>query len=193
MILSRRVIERTRTWRLTIGLLVPLTLGLFSSGAPARAGLMINATFESSVTSLSNAASVESAFNYAAQQFENLFSDNINVNITVKAVAGTGTLGESSTSLLGALNYAQTRTEMINDVKSADDATAVASLPSADPTGGGLFDFAKAEAKALGIIADDHTNDGTFTFGSGFSYTFDPNNRAVAGEIDFIGVAEHDF
>jgi len=35
--------------------------------------------------------------------------------------------------------------------------------------------------------------DGTFTFGTTFSYTFDPNNRAVFGKIDFFGVAAHEF
>src|SRR4029077_15802043 len=33
----------------------------------------------------------------------------------------------------------------------------------------------------------------TFTFGGGFSYTYDPANRAVPGKIDFIGVAMHEF
>src|SRR5205814_494826 len=32
-----------------------------------------------------------------------------------------------------------------------------------------------------------------FTFGGGFSYTYDPANRAVSGKIDFIGVAMHEF
>jgi hypothetical protein len=35
-------------------------------------------------------------------------------------------------------------------------------------------------------------SDGTFTFGAGFNYTFDPNNRAVSGAYDFIGVATHE-
>src|SRR5207237_4488824 len=32
-----------------------------------------------------------------------------------------------------------------------------------------------------------------FTFGGGFSYTYDPANRAVPGKADFIGVAMHEF
>ena len=44
----------------------------------------------------------------------------------------------------------------------------------------------------MGVLPNDLSNDGTFTFGGGFSYTYDPNNRAVAGKFDFIGVAMHE-
>jgi hypothetical protein len=30
------------------------------------------------------------------------------------------------------------------------------------------------------------------TIGAGYSFTFDPNNRAVPGKYDFIGIAEHE-
>ena len=69
----------------------------------------------------------------------------------------------------------------------------MASLGATDPTNGGALLVSTAEGKALGLVgANNAASDGTFTFGSGFSYTFDPNHRAVAGEIDFIGVAEHE-
>src|SRR5207245_1188355 len=62
------------------------------------------------------------------------------------------------------------------------------------PIGSAHMDLvARAEAKALRLRADDFTIDGTFTFGGGFSYTYDPANRAVAGKFDFIGVAMHEF
>jgi hypothetical protein len=56
-----------------------------------------------------------------------------------------------------------------------------------------MYLVTRAEAKALRLRADDFTIDGTFTFGGGFSYTYDPANRAVFGKIDFIGVAMHEF
>jgi hypothetical protein len=63
----------------------------------------------------------------------------------------------------------------------------------ADPTMGGKFFINYAEAKALGLRpANDSANDGTVTFGTGFKFTFDPNNRAVKGQYDFIGVMEHE-
>jgi hypothetical protein len=51
---------------------------------------------------------------------------------------------------------------------------------------------ARADAKALGLIPSDAVNDGTFTFNRTLAYTFNPANRMVAGQFDFIGVAEHE-
>jgi hypothetical protein len=75
---------------------------------------------------------------------------------------------------------------------SAAGAIAGANLPVADPTGGGSFVFASAEAKALGLISDNLNTDGIFTFSNSAPYTFDPNNRAVPGAFDWIGIAEHE-
>jgi hypothetical protein len=76
---------------------------------------------------------------------------------------------------------------------SADGTTSVASLPVADPTNGGRFVATKAQSKALGLRADDATNDGTYTFSKDRDYTFDPAHRQVPGKYDFIGVSEHEF
>lgn len=169
---------------------------LLAAALPAPA-LTINPTFDASLLANLSAADVtsaENAFVYAASQFTALFNDPVQINIRLSAVAGTGILGQSSTSLLGVLTYAQTRTTLIGDATTANDATAIASLGAADPTGGASANFlvSRAQGKALGLIASDATIDGTFTFGAGFSYTYDPLNRAVAGKFDFIGIAEHE-
>ena len=49
-----------------------------------------------------------------------------------------------------------------------------------------------AEAKALGLMGPNANFDGTVTFGAAFQFTYDPNNRAVFGEYDIIGLAEHE-
>ena len=140
-----------------------------------------------------NVAAAQAAFDYAAAQFQSLYGDPIQINIRLAASPGTSILGQSSTSLLGTLTYAQTRTALINDATTANDATAVASLGLANPTGAASnFLFSRAQAKALNLIASDAVNDGTFTFGAGFSYAFNPLNRAVPGQFDFIGIAEHE-
>jgi autotransporter-associated beta strand protein len=165
-------------------------LGSAARSAPA---VTVVPTYDATVTSDPRSAQIQNAFNYVCLQFKNLYSDPVNINITVKTVAGTGTLGQSSTSLLGTNTYAQVRTALIGDASSADDTTANASLPSSpDPTGGGAFLYSRAESKALGIIASDSANDGTFTFGAGHTYTFDPTSRAVGGAFDFMGVAAHE-
>jgi hypothetical protein len=168
---------------------------------PLSRALTINLSYDSSVTSLSNAAGYEAATNYAAQQLSQLFSDPINVNITVSATNDTSVLGTSNTTVLGTVQYATVRAALAADstLGDASDAAAVASLGAADPTNGGNFYLASAQAKALKLIPNNSSSDGSFTFGTnplGIStnnaYTLDPNNRAVQGRYDFIGIAEHE-
>ncbi len=129
---------------------------------------------------------------YAAQQYEDLFTNPITINITVNSVPGTATLGESheifssTTSTLG-YGYSQVKSALRSDPDFS------AFLPNADPTDGGTFLISNPEAKALGFLpANDPSTDGTFTFGTGYDYTYSPSDRAVSGEMDFIGVAEHE-
>lgn len=158
--------------------------------------LTINTTFDPTVTGAANAASIISAFNYAANQFQLQYSDPITLNFTV--AAGTTGLGGSSTSLVGFFSYSQIRTALISDQTahpSANGAISIASLPATDQTGaqpGSGWATSRAQAKALGLLGSSASSDGTFTFNNTLAYTFDPNNRAVAGQFDFIGVAEHE-
>lgn len=175
-----------------------LAAGILSSllADNVHAGLVINPTWDPSLAANLSAAdvtNVHNAFNYAAQQFQNRFADNVTININVAAVAGTGTLGQSTTWLVGTQTYSQVRSALLADATTANDVTANASLGLTSPTGSGSnYIFSRAQAKALGLIASDLTLDGTFTFGAGHSYTYDPLNRAVSGKYDFIGVAEHE-
>jgi hypothetical protein len=85
------------------------------------------------------------------------------------------------------------RSDLLADSKTANDVAAYSNLPLTDPSGGRPFIASIANARALGIFpAVDGTLDGTVTLGNDNIYTFDPNNRAVAGAFDFIGVAEHE-
>jgi hypothetical protein len=151
----------------------------------AKANLIINLTFDAGVSAQAQAATI-----YVAQQYESLFSDPIHVNVEV--AAGDSGLGGSSTKLVGFADYDQVKAVLTADATSAADAAAVLSLGPVDPTGGANFLFSSAQAKALGLLPDDPTTiDGTFTYNSTLTYTFDPNNRGTGG-FDFIGVAEHE-
>lgn len=168
---------------------VLLVLGM---GMQAQA-LTIALSYDSSVTSLANADAVESAMTYVAQQFQTLYSDPITININVMSVAGTSTLGQSSTYLQYS-SFSAITGALSSDSQTANDAMAVANLPSTDPiTGAHDYIVPLAQAKALGLRpADDPYTDGIFAFGAGYTYTFDPNNRAVSGAFDFIGLAQHE-
>jgi hypothetical protein len=170
----------------------------FMAVPPAQA-LTINLIPDPSLAANLSAADVtnaENAFTYAAQQLESDYSDPVTINITLAAEAGTALLGGSNTSYVLS-TYSGVRNALINDNvlhPSPDGTTSLGNLPATDPTGGSgtRFLLSRAEAKALGVLASDNTTDGTFTFGAGYSYTYDPNNRAVPGMFDFIGLAEHE-
>jgi hypothetical protein len=172
------------------------SLALFTmlvAGRPAQANIVINPTYDdaSFVAAGFNPTDVHAGFDLARAAFQNTFTDPIHVNILVQA--GTTGLGASSTKLLGFLSYSQVRSALIADNTanpSADGNTSVASLGVADPTGGGGFVVARAQAKALGLIGDDLVNDGTFTFSKSVLFTWD--STAAPGKFDFVGVAEHE-
>lgn len=156
--------------------------------------MIINPTYDASITNLSNATQVEAAFAAAAQTFENLYTNNITVNITVYFSSGVG-LGESSTSLVGHPTYSQLTNALRAARTTAADSNSVASLPASNPIGSSGWWVPRPQAKALGILGvspNDTAEDGSIYFASTVSYTFDATNRAVSGKYDFIGVAEHE-
>ena len=159
--------------------------------------LTINLSFDASFDASfgPNASQARTAATYAAQQLEALFSDPINVNVTLKGSAGTSIFGASNPVASGFYSYDLIRNSLIADAKGANDASAILSLPSKDPNGARLLSgylTTSAEAKALGLLADNHSSDGSITLGAGYKYAFDPGNRAVAGEYDFIGLVQHE-
>jgi hypothetical protein len=172
-------------------LLLPAVAGL-GLGERAWAGMTIIPVYDSSVTSPPNAAiaaQVEAGFNYAAEQYQFAFSDPITVTITVKATSDPSIFTEFQSQLFTGYSYATVQNALIANATTADDFTAVTSLPAADPTGGSTFAINTCEARVLGLA--NTALSGTFTFGTGNSFTFDPLHRAVPGKYDFIGAAEH--
>jgi hypothetical protein len=180
-----------------------LLVCILASGLSARA-LIINVTYDTSVTSLAgpvtNAAAVEGAFNTAVQLFENQYTNNITVNITVYwgatgPFSGGIELGESQTQFLGLYQYSDITNALYAARVSSADSNSVLSLPATDPTGSDSWLSPSAEAKALGlpgIDPNDPGEDGAVGFAASVAYAFSPTNRAVAGKFDLIGVMEHE-
>ncbi len=180
-------------------------MGLFlffiAASIPGHASLIFNNTFNLTGNSTSLNANLspteitqwENAITYVESVFSGLYSDSITINIAINAAAGTGTLGESSTDVTNVGSYSTIKSALTSDASSADDSTAISNPLATDPTGGQTFWLSNAEAKALGLLpANSSDPDGSVTFGAGWNYTFDPSNRAVPGDFDFIGVAEHE-
>ena len=70
-----------------------------------------------------NAAAAQAAWIAAAQVFTTNFADNIHINITVDAVAGTNVFGQSSTPLLS-ISYPNLLAKVRSDAKTQNDQTA---------------------------------------------------------------------
>ena len=157
--------------------------------------LVINPTFTAAFTTNfgAKAAAAKAAWLAAAHVFTSNFADNIHINITVDAVAGTSIFGQSNTSLFS-IPYAKLRARMVADAKTHNDSVALGaagSMTTADPTAGaGTWWLTRAQAKALGFIPDDQSNDGTTTFGAGNHFTF--SGAIAPGTFDFQGIAAHE-
>jgi hypothetical protein len=188
--------------RARLALLALLVL-VVAAGRTASA-LNINLTFDTDANlmaaglSTADIANMKAACSYAVKQFTDRYNDPINVNIMVTATPGTNDFGSSTTFFTSVNSYAALRNAFASDSKTADDATTVGNGGSlqagADPIATThVYLVARAQAKALGLRPDDMQNDGIFNFGGGQSWTYDPNNRNVAGKFDFIGVAMHEY
>ena len=135
----------------------------------------------------------QDAWQAAADVYTAHFADDIHINITVDAVAGTSVFGQSSTSLLS-ISYADLRARVTADAKTQDDEIAIGpggSMTATDPTNGtGTWWLARSQAKALGQIPDDMSQDGTTRFGAGNPFTF--SGTIAPNTYDFQGVAAHE-
>ncbi len=122
-----------------------------------------------------NATAAKAAWEAAAEVFTSHFSDNIHINITVDAVPGTKALGESFANFLS-IPYADLFARVSANARTQNDQIAIGpggSMTAADPTNGaGTWCLTRPQAKALGFIPDDMSDDGGTTFGAGQPFTF---------------------
>ena len=177
------------------------TASLGMSGA-ANA-LVINPVYDSSITSLSNAALVEAAFNAVAHDYSTQLANPVTVNVGVSwgSVDGqalpSSAVGASVDRLYGYFSYAQVKGFLASSSASnpADTAMAAAikSLPTTAPSGTSRYLIASSEAKALGLVSANQSSlDGSIGFaGSTSGYSFSPASVGSA-TYDFSAVAAHE-
>jgi hypothetical protein len=149
-----------------------------------------NVSFDSTVNAVQQAA-VQAVANFFSVHFTDPVTIDINVSF---ANLGPGGLGASSYSL-PTHTFSQITTALANDSTSADDATAVASLPGADPvTGTHTWTMTPAEEMALGLIPDNGTtSDGSVRFSNTATFDYDRTDGITGGAFDFFGVVAHEF
>ncbi|HEY5233506.1 MAG TPA: NF038122 family metalloprotease [Verrucomicrobiae bacterium] len=167
--------------------------------------MTFNITYDSSVTSQTNAAQIETAFGVATQTLQALYTNSSSVNITVYwgavgPFSGGIALGRNQSQAIGYYTYVQLTNALRATRTTLADSNAVASLPANDPVAGNQWIMSQAEAKALGLstiyslaVNDSATSDGDVGFAFDVGYNFNPTNRAaVFTNYDFIAVAEHE-
>ncbi len=170
-----------------------------SSSSP---GFVIDATFDASITNLATSSptqysEITGAVTAAVDFLESVIVTPVTIGIDF-GFGNVGTqvldahdIGESTTELSMPYSYSTVRTALMNAATSADDGSSIAALGTADPTAGGNFAIPAAEAAALGLDSSSPFA-GYVGLSTTTNFDYDPNDRAVPGEIDAIGVLEHE-
>ncbi len=162
--------------------------------------MIINATYDSSVTSLSPTlqAQYEAAVAAAVKYYDQLIANPITVNITFSygEIEGqpvdASDAGESDFNT-GTYSYQQLlAAAQATDTTSSVQTTAAALLPATDPTNGaGTFVVNTAEAKVLGLSTYGVSVDGYVGLSSALSYSWSQSSIA-GGTYDAVGLLEHE-
>ncbi len=173
----------------TLGPAGLLMLACLAAAPDARA-LTINITYDSSITSLGNAATVQAAISSVAQQFEAAVANNITVNLNMAwgkvntSALTSGDVADTVVNAFGFYSYAQ--------VKSFLSGTA-GTLPTADPTGTGRFMIPQAQAKALNLSGVSYQSvDAYIGFSNTAPFAYDDSVAIPALSYDFKGIVSHE-
>jgi hypothetical protein len=177
------------------------------AGHSAQA-LVINAGFESSITSAANAAAIESSINTADHAIASLFTNPGTVNILFTTAAG-GFLGQSSNGLYGA-SYSGFTGLLAADAAAHPGnstlATAVANLSHGNDANGSRNIAATSALLRVGLGVTGATPcynaAGTFVGGCGQTYDavitlstsnpIDYTRPTVSGTYDAVRIVEHE-
>ena len=121
-------------------------------GLLAHGNLVINPTFDSTITSDPNAAIIENTISNVIAIYQASFSDPITVAITFQETSNG--LGASSTSYNMGISYSAIHTKLIAGATTANDKLALAHLPntSANPVNGSTtMELTLPNGRALGF------------------------------------------
>jgi hypothetical protein len=160
----------------------------------AGSGLVFVNTYLAGVT-----AAYHDAIIYAENELQSHFTNSVTIRVSYDfANLGAGFLASNSFFNTAQPSFATLKNALTTHATSADDIAAVNALPATAPsnthsssatTG---FLVAAGMARILGLSGASNNLDDALVLGNGFTWNFDPNNRAVAGEYDAIGAIEHE-
>jgi hypothetical protein len=171
-------------------------------GAPG--GLQITLDWDASVVDAPTG--FEQAVEAAAQFYCTMFDDPVSITLEVgwgeiTQDGNTQTITDPGEALGGPdsgkeFTYQQVIAVLLADASSAADFAAIASLEAEAAPGAPIY-IASAQEEVLGLLNRTIalSPDGSIGFSappSDFIYDFNPNDRSIPGEADFIGIAEHE-
>ncbi len=155
--------------------------------------LVINPTFDASITGDAHAATIESTINQAIQIYETAIADSITVNITFTEMSSG--LGENLTYYVPE-SYSSYLSALLAHENSTADAAALASLPAgpANPvTGGTTIDLRTPLARALGYSDASNANipmDSTISLNTSICNLSRPDSDS--SKFDLLAVTLHE-
>jgi hypothetical protein len=163
--------------------------------------MIINLLWDPSVTGANPPqAAFQQDIQIVASYLSGHFTDDITLNLHVGYgdVNGTalsaGNLGQSQFNV-HKYSYADYKSALASHQTTADDATAVASLPSSDPIPG-MHDFWVADplAAALGLLDVEAGTpiEGWVGFSNTLPFDYNRADGITAGQYDFIGTVAHE-
>ncbi|PWU08754.1 MAG: hypothetical protein C5B50_28965 [Verrucomicrobia bacterium] len=169
----------------------PASPQIYSKGPPTH--LTIVPTFDSTITSDPNAATIESTINAAIKVYEAAFSDNITVNIKFAEMVNPppGALGGSSTMGF-IISYSSYLSALNSHATTANDATALAHLaagPNNPVNGNANMSVASALVRALGM-SGSVSLDSTISFNIPICNL--NRNNIDPNKYDLMSVAMHE-
>lgn len=170
---------------LVLGIIAPATVIL-----PANANLIIDPTFDVSITSDPNAAAIENAINTTIGIYETDFTDPITVAIKFQEGGG---LGGSST-FFASVSYASYLAALQADASTSSDLTALPHLPAGpnNPVNGNsTIDVKSANLRAVGINVSPPAGqpDGTITLNMSLT---SPGSPGTSAQYILQVVTEHE-
>jgi hypothetical protein len=162
--------------------------------------VQIVANFDQSISTLPTG--FVAAINYVVSYFDALFTNDVTVTINVGygevngQAMSANALGESLPAFDGNAGYIPFESySSVRNALVAQSAPGSATLPTSAPAGAPAnLATTQAEAKALGLLANNGSLDGNVGFSSApniFSYA--PNVTPPSNEYYFVGVVEHEF
>ena len=171
-------------------------------GTSANA-LVIDPIFDSSITSLANATTVEASVDSVVDQFEASFSTPVTIKIGVSwgkvngAALPSGDISASQSTLTGPFTYSEIvgafQEDAAENPNDPNMALAAANLPKSSPAGSLYYEMPYAQAQALGFLpASISPDSGYIGFSSTAKWDFDPTNGVTTGDYDFQALVAHE-